>query len=384
MAVRRGVRVPACARAATVGFLILFALPSTGAADSHRGAHATIATDFLLHDGNGKSLFDRPRWRSRRAAGTSGPEDDRLQMSFSVGDERFSYALCHAADTFAAEAFVTDGNGARRMIDSRPTTYTTCTPSSASATVTFIDSHTITGVAQKGGALFDLLTVAAPSAGAEAAPRLSVAKEANPMSAATPCMAGHDHDHGEAAHGSDPGGGANTTGKLPLSAPTPPGRERRSAYVGVDPGSVAKWSECYPGDSKLHQMEIGIAVGSKVRALFDSESQCLAYITSVVTAANYYVFERQLNMRFLVKDVQIADGTTTFKWDIKDGATCQQDISHQLDWLKTWTASNEDVAAWHLIDACYGVSGTTAGIASLGTICRSEENSYNTLFLNGG
>ena len=163
MAGRRELRGRSYAGARAILFLLMFARPPAAGAAAE-DARAAIATDFLLHDANGKSLFDRPRWRRRRDAGPSVPEDDRLQMSFSVGAEQFSYTLCHAADSFAAEAFVTDGRGARRKIESRPTTYTTCVPAAggkasppssdsaaATATVTFIDSHTITGVAQKEG-----------------------------------------------------------------------------------------------------------------------------------------------------------------------------------------------------------------------------------------
>lgn len=288
----------------------------------------TAATGFKLLNSNGNSMFSRPAWRRRRDAETT-PHDHELQMSFKAHGKHFEYTLCQSRDIFATSAMLTGDTGERVQISAhfRPTTYSSCRGDSRpnnTATLTFIDSHTVSGVVRYGTQLFDLQS-------------------------------------GESANGAHP-----------ELAVTQGARMRRSA----DGGPVAKWANCYTGDNTTQQVNIGMAISTKVKALFATTDQQLAYLQSLVWAANYYVFERQLNLRFTIAEVYV--GTGKESWD-----TCMN-IAEQMDRFQTWEAANEQgVALWHLIDDCYGAFGKATGYAIRSTLCSNKKRQFSAKFLDG-
>ena len=64
-------------------------------------------------------------------------------------------------------------------------------------------------------------------------------------------------------------------------------KERLRRAGPVDPGTVERWSNCYPGDDVLHQVDMGIVIGKAANDHDNLQLLAFVLVQSVVHAANF-------------------------------------------------------------------------------------------------
>lgn len=209
-------------------------------------------------------VFEVPR-RARKS--TDDATDDVLEFAFATEDEHFAYCVCRVQSVFgnsANSAYITDTTRVAVETALLPVSYESDTKD---AVLTFLDSHTVSGVASKGSALFDF-------ASDEAAGRRLRVTQAKSM----------DSNHRYGTNGTN-SSAHNSTRARRVESTRGNIKERLRRAGPVDPGTVERWSNCYSGDDVLHQVDMGIVIGKAANN--HDNLQLLAFVQSVVHAANF-------------------------------------------------------------------------------------------------
>ena len=144
---------------------------------------------------------------------------------------------------------------------------------------------------------------------------------------------------------------------------------------------------CYRGESQMRNFSIGVAVGFQLVAFMGAEySQTnMRNFIQVITVVTNDIFGEQLNLLIEVDSVVIAETSAVNSLQPWNNPGCSKDISTQLFQMQRWTTRPKTEGLWHLLDKCFGFSGSTLGIAKLGVLCARAVNvgvSYATG--NGG
>jgi hypothetical protein len=139
---------------------------------------------------------------------------------------------------------------------------------------------------------------------------------------------------------------------------------------------VEKWNDCYDGDSATRSFSIGIAIGSGLfQRKFSNDHEAVAkWINSIVAEANV-IYRPQLNIALSVGEVVIQQSSQGAPaWD---DPNCELGLSSQLSNFRQWQQPSKR-GLWHLFDDCFGVSGSSIGLATMlvgdpaGTLCMMD------------
>lgn len=122
---------------------------------------------------------------------------------------------------------------------------------------------------------------------------------------------------------------------------------------------------------------LGIATDCTYTAQFDSTDDLRQHVLAQINTASQ-VFEQGFNISLRVRNLTISDRscpsrpTTSAPWNRPCGSL---DISERLDKFSQWRSENggRENAAWTLLSTCN--SGSTIGLAWMGTVCRHGSDS---------
>jgi hypothetical protein len=137
--------------------------------------------------------------------------------------------------------------------------------------------------------------------------------------------------------------------------------------------AVDRWTNCYPGDTTDHVLDIGLAMGSELlSSVFRNNEQVAMNWMKIQVDKTNLLYRQQLGVTLRVKDYYIAKGASNAPWD---NVGCSRDIEWQLGSFQNWNKPSTR-GLWHLFDACWtGQAGrTTAGLATTGAICLGRCN----------
>uniref|UniRef100_A0A7S3PQQ6 Peptidase M12B domain-containing protein n=1 Tax=Aplanochytrium stocchinoi TaxID=215587 RepID=A0A7S3PQQ6_9STRA len=138
--------------------------------------------------------------------------------------------------------------------------------------------------------------------------------------------------------------------------------------------AVAKWTNCYPGDSEPNQFRIGVFVGSKLATRLGDDDAVEIWVEGIVAMANI-IYARQLNIYLVVDDITIANRLGTDSWD---NPICNLSISQQFDAFNEQSRPSAQ-GLWHIFDDCYK-PGDAIGLAYPGTLCTGNRISSGISF----
>ena len=141
------------------------------------------------------------------------------------------------------------------------------------------------------------------------------------------------------------------------------------------PFELERWEGCYPGMNKMHELSIGVAVGSEMSSRLGGRGYVLAYLEALISEVNV-IFVQQLNVKLLVKAVEIVSPSAAGAV-IWDNPGCHKSLRDQLTAYRASIKPSQQ-AIWHLIDDCWesGAIGATARFS----LCNQGSNSAISWF----
>ena len=94
---------------------------------------------------------------------------------------------------------------------------------------------------------------------------------------------------------------------------------------------------------------------------FADDNERVAYLQNILNQANYYIYERQLNLVIRAKSMFMAPSTAdaSLLWDIRDRSDCNfpnHDASALLGKFAVWDPpEGNDALTYALVSDCYPV-----------------------------
>ena len=101
---------------------------------------------------------------------------------------------------------------------------------------------------------------------------------------------------------------------------------------------------------------------------FDNDQERTAYLQNMVSLANYYIYERQLNLVLRIKSVFLAPSKADelLRWDLRDRSDCKFDSdepSRLLQGFGLWEPpGGNDALSYFVVSDCYPDGGGTTGV----------------------
>eukprot|EP00924_Labyrinthula_sp_SR-Ha-C_P003396 snap_masked-scaffold_15-processed-gene-8.33-mRNA-1 protein AED:0.38 eAED:0.38 QI:0/0/0/0.5/1/1/4/0/999 len=149
------------------------------------------------------------------------------------------------------------------------------------------------------------------------------------------------------------------------------------------PFKLDLWNDCYNAATELHELAIGVSVGSNLLKQIGGSENLLQYIELIVANTNVFYYQ-QLNVKLVVHAVEFVseEDAGSVLWDNHD---CQQTIQEQLkSYKKVSRPSRQGI--WHLMDDCYGKGvnsdGGAIGLAHINAVCSDSTANVATTWYN--
>lgn len=131
-----------------------------------------------------------------------------------------------------------------------------------------------------------------------------------------------------------------------------------------------RWEGCYSDEQTLNTIYVGISIGSTLFARYGNSVETAFEELEKLMADVNLVYVQQFNIKFSVRHVEIAfnDANPAPSWD--NPGCSKFNIEGHLDAYGVLDPSPQGI--WHLLDDCFGTSGSTIGIAYVNVLCRTN------------